>query len=472
MFKRFITSLFCLFLILFSIPFIGDTSFLCSSVYADSDLPSGYTPANTDMDLASSFNDYVKSRNANFNGSLPDATNIYILNLMNKGAQNLDTNLDTIKSKIAKKSETGGKVIWYFDSTVTNFYNRLFEFLLQDLDLSVGDTADKELYNGLTFTDDDGNMCLVYVITAIGSNSETNNSDYPDNLVLQKGTYLKYDSADLVNLFNAGNTTAVIKANNRKYTFNLRNTNNCYSFTAVNQTTFYANGSDYSSTKLNMYARGYPIAYIIKSANSDPLPNVVRIGYYTKGRFTNTNNVVRYMGSIGTPDNTSVPIDNTANVTVNFVTVNNQTINNNNYEGDTYITNEGDVINNNPSPGGQDPGWDVGGGQGSYDDGQGNNYTINFPDFELPDLNIDWSIQGLGNKFPFSIPFDIASLVSVLNAEPEAPRFEGTVNFGFTTWDYDINLEQFDSVAHACRIAELLLLVFGLILITRSIIKG
>lgn len=447
MLKRFTTSLFCLFLIFASIPFIGDTQFLCSSVYADSDLPTGYTPANTDTDLASSFNDYVKSRNANFNGSLPDAANIYILNLMNKGAQNLNTNLDTIKSKIAKKSDTGGRIIWYFDSTVTNFYNSLFDFLLQDLDLSVGDTANEELYNGFVFTDDNNNSCLCTVTTTV-YNSYTGYIQKED--IKQVGTPFIYEGSTL---FNNSLTEVPFVKGGRTYTFTLfRNSSGVSLVNSLNNYRFiYKNDGTENGFLTIFYAQDDHLLYY---------GSINTITGQTYNGFHGGRMYSSYIQNGGANQST-----------VNFVTIDNRTINNNNYEGDTYITNEGDVINN-VTPGGQNPGWDVGGGQGSYEDNSGNSYTINFPDFELPDLNIDWSIQGLGNKFPFSIPFDIVSLVTVLNAEPEAPRFQGTVNFGFTTWDYDINLQQFDNVAQVCRIAELLLLVFGLILITRSIIKG
>lgn len=454
MFKRFITLLFCLLFIFVSIPLFGFTDFFSVSVYADSDLPSGYTPANTDRDLASSFNDYVKSRNANFNGSLPDAANIYILNLMNRGAQNLDTNLDTIKNNLAKKSETGGKVIWYLDSTVTNFYNRLFDFLLQDLELSVGDeNVDKTVYNGKYYTDPDGNNCLVWICSSLPQNV-----NYPSDKILYRGSAYLYNTSQLVAMNGSSVTYHPTTSQSiTKYILTQDGvTRMCYQNNYSYGTAISGKYSDGDT-----YFDGKGIIAYIPSNDKYYFSGYMR---RTWSRY-NTNTETFFDGVQLNFSN-----DQVENATVNITST---VINNNNYEGDTYITNEGDV--NPPAetpPGGQDPGWNVGGGQGSYDDGQGNNYTINFPDFELPDLNIDWSIQGLGNKFPFSIPFDIASLVTVLNAEPEAPRFQGTLNLGITTYDYDINLQQFDSVAHACRIAELLLLVFGLILITRSIIKG
>lgn len=459
MLKRIITSLFCLFLIFVSIPFLGNTQFSFFSVFADSNLPTGYEPATTDSDLIQSFSDYVKSRNANFTGSLPDATDLYILNKMRKGSDELNSNLDTIKQNLAKKSDTGGKIIWYLDSTVTDFYNDLFDFLLRDLDLEVGDTADKTLYSGEYFVDDNGQSSLVFVTsstsgtsfpkeisesTVIAHGSQFTNKGGSDarTYLLAHGGQNAYVSNYVTSVYNGNSYTLGIGSQNY---FSYRN----FYLTQTNSAQQLWCSYDSSSEQ---YINGFSYPCVWKTASNNYHLGMYRVntdGSYNGGCFIRAFT------------------DGTANnATITFVTIDNKTINNNRYEGDTFITNEGDVITE-VTPGGKDPGWDVSGGQGSSGD-----TIINFPDFQLPDLNIDWSIQGLGNKFPFSIPFDIASLVSVLNAEPEAPRFEGTVNFGFTTWDYDINLEQFDSVAHACRIAELLLLVFGLILITRSIIKG
>lgn len=455
MLKRIITSLFCLFLIIVSTP-------IC---YADG-VPSGYTPVTDNLELAQSFNDYCKSRDSEFTSTMPGASYTYIYNYMKDVAGKLGYNIDEIQEGLYKSYTDSGTIgKWYMTTQTIDFYNRLFAYFINENDLTVGDAADVDCYSGQYVSIGDY-KCLAFLLNADPWNNATNT-----NLIRARGTYVKYFPSEIPSLYESGTTTLTVEgdgytvsqpvyrySSGGKYWYSWSNS---ISSPQMNNS-FYCNNVQSGSNVVNAYG-GFAVAYY----NGNYSLGLLGDGdiTYSGGNSTHMAGWIRlrYLGALDSQQ--------AGAVNINFVS---NTINNNNYEGDTIINNNGDVITDDPepTPGGQDPGWDVGGGQGSYEDNNGNSYTINFPDFELPDLNINWSIQGLGNKFPFSIPFDIASLVSVLNAEPEAPRFEGTVNFGFTTWDYDINLEQFDSVAHACRIAELLLLVFGLILITRSIIKG
>lgn len=62
--------------------------------------------------------------------------------------------------------------------------------------------------------------------------------------------------------------------------------------------------------------------------------------------------------------------------------------------------------------------------------------------------------------------------LSLLNAEPEAPHFEGTINFGFTSYDYDIDFIQFDHVAVIFRRLMFLAFIFGLMFLTKQLIWG
>lgn len=77
------------------------------------------------------------------------------------------------------------------------------------------------------------------------------------------------------------------------------------------------------------------------------------------------------------------------------------------------------------------------------------------------------------NKFPFSVPFALISLVEKLNATGEAPRWvipfkiAGVVNYSFV-----IDMSQFESVAAVMRTLMTILFIAALILITRNIIKG
>lgn len=90
----------------------------------------------------------------------------------------------------------------------------------------------------------------------------------------------------------------------------------------------------------------------------------------------------------------------------------------------------------------------------------------------LPDLNIDWSINGLKEKFPFSIPWDLMAFFAVMNAEPETPYIKADIPLAIWEWNIDWDLHAFDNVARILRNMELIGFCIGLILITRSIIKG
>lgn len=96
------------------------------------------------------------------------------------------------------------------------------------------------------------------------------------------------------------------------------------------------------------------------------------------------------------------------------------------------------------------------------------------PDPELGEVVIDPSavgnsvplISNLGNRFPFSIPFDIYNLVSGLAVPREAPHFE--FNIHLPTIDYDwhivIDLSIWNSVAEIFRVCFLILFIIGLAL--------
>ena len=105
------------------------------------------------------------------------------------------------------------------------------------------------------------------------------------------------------------------------------------------------------------------------------------------------------------------------------------------------------------------PGGDSGGGTG----GSGGGGSSSGP----------W-IADLSKFFPFCIPFDLIHLLSVLDADPVAPKWE--VPFKFPAYGIDetivIDLSIFDDVAKIVRLLETILFILSLILATRSLIKG
>lgn len=93
----------------------------------------------------------------------------------------------------------------------------------------------------------------------------------------------------------------------------------------------------------------------------------------------------------------------------------------------------------------------------------------------VPGANVsDYTITGLQDVFPFCIPFDLIDFLSVLDAEPEAPRFEWEFEYAKgKVYKFDLDLSRFETVAAAFRTFELLGFCLALILITRDkMIKG
>ena len=85
------------------------------------------------------------------------------------------------------------------------------------------------------------------------------------------------------------------------------------------------------------------------------------------------------------------------------------------------------------------------------------------------ELKDDLSIQGLQTVFPFCLPWDFASFISLLRADPVAPRFElKALNADGETISYTFDLSAFDSVALVCRKMELLAFIISLILVTKG----
>lgn len=89
----------------------------------------------------------------------------------------------------------------------------------------------------------------------------------------------------------------------------------------------------------------------------------------------------------------------------------------------------------------------------------------------------DYTVDGLSDLFPFCLPFDLIDFLGVLAADPEAPCFTWTFYYpsldGMKSYDFEIDLSPFNSVAQLLRDMECILFVVGLILITRDqMIKG
>ena len=93
--------------------------------------------------------------------------------------------------------------------------------------------------------------------------------------------------------------------------------------------------------------------------------------------------------------------------------------------------------------------------------------NVNWPsagDISLPKLII--------SKFPFCIPFDVARLIGLLEADPKTPIFHVPLKVG-TILDEEIvlDLSQWDNAVRIIRWGELIVFVAGLVLVTRNYIK-
>lgn len=78
----------------------------------------------------------------------------------------------------------------------------------------------------------------------------------------------------------------------------------------------------------------------------------------------------------------------------------------------------------------------------------------------------------IASKFPFCIPFDVARLVGLLEAEPKAPVFRIPVVYAnVVNEEIVIDFDKFSDVLQIIRWGEIMLFVAGLVVITRNYIK-
>lgn len=104
-------------------------------------------------------------------------------------------------------------------------------------------------------------------------------------------------------------------------------------------------------------------------------------------------------------------------------------------------------------------------GEGTDTDKPGD--SVNWPsagDISLPKLII--------SKFPFCIPFDVARLIGLLEADPKTPIFHVPLKVGtILNEEIVLDLTQWDNAVRIIRWGELIVFVAGLVLVTRNYIK-
>ena len=438
---------------------IGFFSVGCMSVYAIND-DVLWQPLNSESELVTAFQYYCKSRDVTIEGSVADAVTTATTGAFNGICNKLGIDITYLQADIKKSTDSNGNLQFLFNESGIAAYNRIFAQFLQDNELQVGDTEQVDLFNGHYYTYDNH--------TALCFEGSLSDSWGPVSNITVFGSSYFYDTQQLINLYNAGNTSVLVEySDNTKFNWQLVKTEAHTSSTndyvqyafgggSYGNVAFYYKGID-NRTTVDCY--GYPIV-------------IYQNGKYYANRiiFNNLNNKFRRQLAIGS--GTLIDLTNNddyGNTTVIIVATN---INNNVYEGDTIINNDGDtIINPEPTPTPEpnnpndiihnvpetpitpnpDGGWD-----------------IDLPDIDIPNL----PIGNLSEKFPFSIPWDLVAFYAMLDAEPEAPRFNGTMDLTLVQWNYDIDLSPFDSAAALCRKLQFGLFVVGLIVASRSIIRG
>lgn len=100
-----------------------------------------------------------------------------------------------------------------------------------------------------------------------------------------------------------------------------------------------------------------------------------------------------------------------------------------------------------------------------------------YDDIADSDTSGEYYVKGLQSVFPFCIPFDVIDFLAVLSAPAEAPCFKIPIKYptkdGLATYEVEIDLSKFNSVAKILRTGETLLFCVGLAVATRSIyIRG
>lgn len=467
-------------IILLLITLISLNPLLSINCYAIDSVPDGYTQVNSREKLVESFLAYCKSRDSEITGSILGSSLTYTYNFLVKASQAIGISLTDLQAQLYYLQDTNSGLKWYLTSEGVTFFNELFAYLISNEGLEVGDSADSVLFNGKMFTDYDGNTALVY--------SHKGNINYRGYLseVINYGTAYKFTSQEMINL--VGTSSA-------NFSFNLNSSQSITHKFVYN----YSSLSNYDQTKVNLDSSGgLPYIYLEHVGKKNDYAsfkcygnpaiiynqknNELCFGYVYQGysNIINLNGNERFyfteylvIKNIGN--------DDLPNTVINFTT--NNTVINNEYEGDTYITNEGDIYYPDESPivpeAPEVPTYNP------YPDGGGNTTpptsedpdtsgggSLTFPDIDLDLPSINWSLGDLKDKFPFSIPFDLVAFYTVLNSEPVPPSIDRTIPLGFTDWHFQADFSQFENYAIIVRNVEYIGFIVALIFITIRFVKG
>lgn len=113
--------------------------------------------------------------------------------------------------------------------------------------------------------------------------------------------------------------------------------------------------------------------------------------------------------------------------------------------------------------------------EGTFDDQEEAEEELEGTKPFVPVLPDGWvKVEGLQSFFPFCIPWDIASVIQMLNVPAEAPHFQWKMGFGskFDPYYIDIDLAPYEMVARVFRIMVVIGFLLFLIIKTRDLIRG
>lgn len=450
-------------IIILTLSFVNSYSKTSSLVYADTTTDQ-WTSVTTNEELAQAFQYYCKSRNLFIDGSVLGSATKFTTQTFDNICNTLGINMSALQADIKKSTDKNGGLQFLFNQSGVSAYNRIFAELLQNHDLQEGDNVENDIvYSGDLVKDADGNTALAYYVTTLDTLNNTDNT----SSITAYGSLYKYTSEQLVNMANIvyDKTTYFsipFNDNNGSHSIEVR----CDSGNTVR-----------INTNVQKYTNNGGLIYLSNPSGTQFYKGFLTIakynGNYYCGIFSNyyltrVNSVDAQVRVNNKPNwryNTRFyPVEEQA-TTVSFTT-NNTTINSNTYTDNrqTVINNEGDV--NNYDYDDEDP-------PVNPPSGGGDNVDIDFPNFNFNIPDIDFSLKGLTDKFPFCIPFDMVALLQLLNAEPQAPRIQGQIPFGsFFTWNLDLDFSRFNDFAVIMRGLEFVGFIFFLIGATINVAKG
>lgn len=417
------------------------------------------------QDLIDSFTAYCKSRNVLVNGTLLGSAAEWIGSTLENTIDVLGIDMNYLQAQINKETSGNLGVRWLISANGIGLYNRILAELLQREELEVGDTdVYKKVYSGDTFTDYDGNKCLVYYVDS--------NVSYAGNVhvPLKFGTPYKYTPNQLYNM--QGDYASYTPYEGKTFRDYITPQFNDNFANFVNFTGKYI-GTEYEY-KMLIRATRIEDGKIIRSGHRA----IFKVnGSYYFGHFLNVIDAspvdphvsayywTTFESPIPDPSEKVDPTD------VTVMTPTDKPIKPD-LPDDKPVTIDPDGntdIPSDPDPSGPDiPDWGTDTEVNPKPDGDG----WDIP-FTMPNLNIDWSLKDIGHKFPFCIPSDIVSFYRTLSVEPEAPSIDAHIPLGsFYDWHFVADFSQYDRWAVIIRAVEYVGFVIGLIYFTVRLVKG